>query len=131
MTTREQVVHELDALGDRELEYAARLIEALRSRPPEAPPPSFDPAVYGPLYREYAAADCALAELGMTDYARGLEAEDNGRQRLPEEDLRRRRVDYLLATADRLAVLPLPPLTEAELNSEIQAARAQRREPTR
>jgi len=72
MTVREQVVHELDALGDRELEYAARLIETLRSRPPEVPPPSFDPAVYGPLYQEFAAEDRELAEEGMADYARGL-----------------------------------------------------------
>lgn len=47
---------------------------------------------------------------------------------LLREELRRRRVDRLFATADRLAALPLPPLTEAELNSEIQAARAQRRQ---
>lgn len=76
MTVREQVVHELDALGDRELEYAARLIDALRARPSEAPSPSFDPAVYGPLYQEYAAEDRALAEQGMADYTRGLEVED-------------------------------------------------------
>jgi len=48
---------------------------------------------------------------------------------LLREELRRRRVDHLFAAADRLAALPLPPLTEAELNSEIQAARAQRRRP--
>ena len=76
MTVREQVVQELDALGDPELEYAARLIETLRSRPAEAPLPSFDPAVFGPLYQEFAAEDRELAELGMADYARGLEAED-------------------------------------------------------
>jgi len=37
---------------------------------------SFDPAVYGPLYLEYAAEDRELAEQVMADYARGLEAED-------------------------------------------------------
>ncbi len=78
MTMREQVIQALDALDDRDLEYAARLIETLRSRPPEVPPPSFDPAVFGPLYREFAAEDRELAEEGMADYARGLEAEDEG-----------------------------------------------------
>jgi hypothetical protein len=48
---------------------------------------------------------------------------------LLREELKGRRVDQLFATADRLAALPLPPLTETELNSEIQAARAQRRRP--
>jgi hypothetical protein len=45
------------------------------------------------------------------------------------EELRRRRVDRLFAAADRLAALPIPPLTEAELDGEIQAARASRRRP--
>jgi hypothetical protein len=31
--------------------------------------PSFDPAVFGPLYREFAAEDREIAELGMSDYA--------------------------------------------------------------
>jgi len=76
MTIREQVVHDLDALNQVQLEYAARLIESLRSRPSRAAAPSFDPAVYGPLYREFAVEDRELAEKGMADYARGLEAED-------------------------------------------------------
>jgi hypothetical protein len=42
-------------------------------------------------------------------------------------ELRRRRVDRLFAAADRLAALPFLPLTEAELDAEIQAARASRR----
>ncbi len=63
------------------------------------------------------------------------EAEANGLlqaeslESLLREELRRRRADHLFATADRLAALPLPPLTEAELNIEIEAARAQRRRP--
>jgi len=38
--------------------------------------PSWDPAVYGPLYREFALEDSQLAEEGMADYAIGLAAED-------------------------------------------------------
>jgi len=45
------------------------------------------------------------------------------------EELRRRRVDRLFASMDRMAALPIPPLTEAELDSEIQAARASRQRP--
>jgi len=67
------------------------------------------------------------------DVAREAEAsgllEAASLESLLREELKRRRVDHLFATADRLAALPLPPLTEAELNSEIQAARAHRRRP--
>jgi len=47
--------------------------------------------------------------------------------RLLEAELRRRRIDGLFNAADRLAALDEPPLTDAELNAEIQAARARRR----
>jgi hypothetical protein len=46
---------------------------------------------------------------------------------LLRSELKRRRVDRLFAAADRLASLPPPPLTEEEVESEIQAVRAQRR----
>ena len=48
-------------------------------------------------------------------------------ERLLREELRRRRVDELFATADNLAALDLPPLTEEELEAEIAAARQARR----
>ena len=44
---------------------------------------------------------------------------------LLREEVRRRRVSQLFEAADRLAALP--PLTEAEVEAEIQAARAERR----
>jgi hypothetical protein len=44
---------------------------------------------------------------------------------LLREEVRRRRVAQLFEAADRFAALP--PLTEAEVESEIQAARAERR----
>jgi hypothetical protein len=50
-------------------------------------------------------------------------------QSLLREELRRRRVDRLFEAADRLAAVPIPPLTEAELAGEIEAARARRRSP--
>ena len=48
-------------------------------------------------------------------------------ERLLREAVRQRRIGRLFETADRLAGLPLPPLTEAEVEAEIQAARAARR----
>ena len=48
---------------------------------------------------------------------------------LLREELRRRRVASLFEAADRLADLALPPLTEAEVEEEIEAARANSQEP--
>jgi hypothetical protein len=44
-------------------------------------------------------------------------------------EVRRRRVVHLFEAADQLATLPLAPLTEAEVEAEIQTARAERRAP--
>lgn len=41
-------------------------------------------------------------------------------------ELRRRRIEQLFDAADRLAALSEPPLTEHEVEEEIQAARASR-----
>lgn len=76
MTARELVIHEVESLDERELEYVGRLVHSLRVRPSEAPLPSWDPAVYGPLYREFASEDTRLAEQGVPDYASALAAED-------------------------------------------------------
>ena len=48
-------------------------------------------------------------------------------ERLLREEVRRRRVDELFEAADRLAALNTLPLTDAEIEAEIQAARAERR----
>jgi len=48
-------------------------------------------------------------------------------ERMLRAELKRNRVDQLFAVADRLAAQNLPVLTEAEVESEVQAARAQRR----
>jgi hypothetical protein len=42
-------------------------------------------------------------------------------------EVQRRRVAHLFEAADQLAALPLAPLTEAEVEAEIRAARAARR----
>ena len=77
MTTRELLIHEVESLDEGELDYVARLVHSLRSRPVEAPLPSWDPAVYGPLYREFALEDSRLADQGISDYANALAAEDH------------------------------------------------------
>ncbi len=46
---------------------------------------------------------------------------------LLREEIRRRRVNQLFEAADRLANLDMPPLTEAEVGAEIEAARRSRR----
>lgn len=46
---------------------------------------------------------------------------------LLRSELRRRRVDHLFDAVDRLATLAVPPLTEAEVEAEIQAVRTARR----
>jgi hypothetical protein len=43
------------------------------------------------------------------------------------EVLRRRRIDEFFEIADRLAALPGPPITEAEVEAEIQAVRLKRK----
>lgn len=50
-----------------------------------------------------------------------------GIERLLREEVRRRRVDKLFEAADRLAAVDTPPLTPAEVESEIAAVRAGRR----
>jgi len=48
-------------------------------------------------------------------------------ERMLRAELKRSRVDQLFAAADHLAAQSSPPMTEAEVEAEIQAARAQRR----
>lgn len=63
------------------------------------------------------------------------EAEANGLltpesfESLLRAEIRRRRVNQLFEAADRLASLDMPPLTEAEIEAEIQAVRKARRAP--
>ena len=48
-------------------------------------------------------------------------------ERLLSDAVRRRRIDRLFDAADRLAALTTLPMTDAEVEAEIQAARAGRR----
>ena len=60
--------------------------------------------------------------------ARGL-LEPESLESLLREELRRRRIDRLFEAADRLQAIPLPPLTEAEIEAEVQAVRSPYRWP--
>ena len=42
-------------------------------------------------------------------------------------EIRRRRVKQMFVAADRLAAVNLPPLSEAEIETEVRAVRAKRR----
>lgn len=48
-------------------------------------------------------------------------------ERMLKNELRRRSGEQLLESARKLAATDLPPLTEEEIEAEVQAARAERR----
>ena len=58
--------------------------------------------------------------------ARGL-LRPESLESLLREELRRQRIDRLFEAADRLQSVPLHPLTEAEIEAEIQAVRSRQR----
>ena len=60
-------------------------------------------------------------------HARGCRLDPGALEEILREELRRRRVDGLFAGADRLAGTAGPAMTEAEVEAEVQAARAARR----
>jgi hypothetical protein len=87
---------------------------------------------------EKTAADCYVARMVLElklDLSDSLAQEARSKglleppavERMLRAELKRNRVDQLFAAADRLAAQKLPPLTEAEVETEIQAARSQRR----
>ena len=74
MTIREQVHQALERLTDAQLVAVAHVVEAVRSA--ASPVRKMDRDLYGPLYRQFAAEDGALAEEGLGDFSRSLAAED-------------------------------------------------------
>lgn len=51
----------------------------------------------------------------------------NAIKRLLRAEIRRQRVEKLFRAADRLAAVDVPPLSPADIQTEIQAVRAKRR----
>ncbi len=65
---------------------------------------------------------------GLAEEARALGLlEPEALAAILREEVRKRRVEQLFQSADRLASSEGPPLTAAEIEAEIQAARTQRR----
>jgi hypothetical protein len=60
-------------------------------------------------------------------YTHDAMAQKKGTIPEPATSLRKYRVDRLFEAADRLAAVPLSPLTEAEVEEEVQAVRVARR----
>ncbi|HEX8070354.1 MAG TPA: hypothetical protein VF546_10410 [Pyrinomonadaceae bacterium] len=75
MSTREQVLEELETLSEEELEEVAEYLAFLRYRA-RSKPPVLDDAQLAALYGEFADEDRELAEAGLEDYAADLQAED-------------------------------------------------------
>ena len=86
--------------------------------------------------RRYVVAEESTVQLELTltlPVSLAREAEDQGLltstmlEALLRAEVQRRRVAQLFEAADRLAALPLAPLSEAEVEAEIHAMRAERR----
>lgn len=77
MSTKEQVLEEIEALSEAEVEEVAEYLAFLKYRS-RVKSQDVDESRLGALYAEFAEGDRRLAEEGMTDYAEGLAKEDAG-----------------------------------------------------
>jgi hypothetical protein len=72
MSLREFVAHEVETLGENELQAVAEYVSFLKFRSRT----SLDEARLASLYSEFEQEDHELAETGMADYAHELSKED-------------------------------------------------------
>ncbi len=72
MSLKEFVAHEVETLGERELQAVADYVSFLKFRART----SFDELRLSTLYAEFQQEDHALAETGMADYAKALSDEE-------------------------------------------------------
>jgi len=77
MPTREQVLEEIEALNEAEVEKVAEYLAFLKYRS-RVKSHEVDESRLAALYAEFAEEDRGLAEEGMKDYAEGLAKEDAG-----------------------------------------------------
>lgn len=75
MSTREQVLEEIEALSEAEVEEVAEYVAFLKYRS-RSRPPVVDESQLAALYAEFGEEDRDLAEEGMAGYAEGLGRED-------------------------------------------------------
>lgn len=72
MSLKEYVAHEVETLGESELQAIAEYVSFLKFRSRA----SIDQARLASMYGEFEKEDCELAESGMNDYAVSLSQED-------------------------------------------------------
>ncbi len=77
MSTKEQVLEEIEALSDAEIKEVAEYLAFLKYRS-RSKPPVVDESQLAALYAEFAEEDRDLAEEGIANYAEGLAKEDAG-----------------------------------------------------
>ena len=75
MSTKEQVLEEIEALSEAEVKEVAEYLAFLKYRS-RSRPPAVDESQLAALYAEFAEEDRDLAEEGMANYAEGLMNED-------------------------------------------------------
>ncbi|MDQ2731879.1 MAG: hypothetical protein M3Y56_09490 [Armatimonadota bacterium] len=73
MSLREFVAHEVETLGEHELQAVANFSSFLKFRSHT----SFDEVRLSTLYAEFQQKDDKLAETGMADYAKALLSQDD------------------------------------------------------
>jgi hypothetical protein len=77
MSTKEQVLEELETLSEAEIKEVAEYLAFLKFRS-RIKSRAIDESQLAALYAEFADEDRDLAEEGMDDYAEGLTREDAG-----------------------------------------------------
>jgi hypothetical protein len=77
MSTKEQVLEEIETLSEAELKEVADYVAYLKHRS-QNKSSVVDESQWGTLYAEFAEEDRNLAEEGMSDYAEDLMKEDAG-----------------------------------------------------
>jgi hypothetical protein len=77
MSTKEQVLEEIETLSEAELKEVADYLAYLKHRS-QNKSSVVDESQWGTLYAEFAEEDRNLAEEGMSDYAEDLMKEDAG-----------------------------------------------------
>ncbi len=76
ISTKEQVLTDLDELNDAQIQTVAEFLEFLRFRERRKFETQFDDVELEALYSEFADEDRELAESGLTEYAANLARED-------------------------------------------------------
>lgn len=75
MSTKEQVLEEIETLSEAEIKEVAEYLAFLKYRS-QSKSPIVDESKLAALYAEFAEEDRSLAEEGMADYAQGLMKEE-------------------------------------------------------